>query len=45
MEAIDTLEKGLPFNQVSKMYLNKLCLNQKVKIEKTVIEGDRIIGH
>jgi|WetSurMetagenome_2_1015567.scaffolds.fasta_scaffold00376_12 micrococcal nuclease len=35
MEGIDAPEKGMPFYQVSKNYLGKLCFQKNVKIEVT----------
>jgi len=35
MEGIDAPEKGMPFYQVSKNYLGKLCFNKNVKVDIT----------
>jgi endonuclease YncB( thermonuclease family) len=44
MEGIDAPEPGMPYSNLSKNYLGKLCFNKKVKVHKTGQDGDRIIG-
>jgi micrococcal nuclease len=45
MEGIDAPEKGMPFYQVSKSYLGKLCFNKNVKVHITSTdEFNRFIG-
>lgn len=44
MEGIDAPETGMPFSQVSKNYLGKLCFNKNVKVHVTELDNKRYIG-
>lgn len=44
MEGIDAPETGMPFSQVSKNYLGKLCFNKNVKVNVTDLDNKRYIG-
>jgi endonuclease YncB( thermonuclease family) len=44
MEGIDAPETGMPFSQVSKNYLGKLCFNKNVKVHVTKLDNIRYIG-
>lgn len=44
MEGIDAPETGMPFSQVSKNYLGKLCFNKRVKVHVTKLDNSRFIG-
>lgn len=44
MEGIDAPETGMPFSQVSKNYLGKLCFNKNIKVHVTKLDNKRYIG-